>query len=270
MKAAPGFVLDELQIARGDILYIAASMDRLAYTPSQTLELLDLLVDRVGPNGTIVMPSFTFRNDTGLPPPGFVFDPRRSPSSMGLLSELFRRREGVRRSAHYWLPICVLGPFAEDLVADRSDVLDPFGPGSAFRRLSELPATLVGLGVSLNYVAVIHVVDAILAPRYPFRLLSAQPLEGDVIGEDGARRTTKTLFVSQEWRQRFRPSKVFEASARLASALRFFNHDGAYVWSAPARVFVEEALELGSKALDRGELPPWLALTTSVGGRCQV
>ena len=59
------------------------------------------------------MPAFFFGGPEADPAAYYlkrpVFDVRRQPSEMGLLSELFRRRESVRRSLHPTASVCALG-----------------------------------------------------------------------------------------------------------------------------------------------------------------
>ena len=100
MPPRPEAILDRLEIARGDVLFIKASMNRLGYGGPETVALLDALLDRLGPEGTVVMPSFPYANEVGRPPAGAVFDVRRTPSQMGLLSEVLRRQAGAERSAY--------------------------------------------------------------------------------------------------------------------------------------------------------------------------
>jgi aminoglycoside N3'-acetyltransferase len=258
VKVVPREILDELGIERGGMLFIKASMDRLEYDGRQTVALLEALIDRVGPDGTLVMPSFAFPNWIGRPAAGFVFDVRRTSSQMGLLSEVLRRYPGTRRSAQYWVPACAWGKHAATLTDDQLEIENPFGAGSTYRRLVERGATMIGLGVSLNYNIVAHVADAVLAPRYTFAIFSEAPLFGTVVTADGRRYTTRTIIVRQEHRTRVKPSRLMEASPRLAAATRFFTHEAAFVWSQPAALWFEEALAIGEQRLNDGRLPPWL------------
>lgn len=242
------------------MVYVAASMDRLAYGPPAALELLERLVDHVATGGTLVMPSFPFRNDIGRMPEGSRFDVRTSPSGMGLLSELFRRRDGTRRSEHYWLPFCATGVDADVLLADQRAIVDPFSPDATLGRIVEASGTLVGLGVSLNYNFVVHLADRVLGHRYPCRILAEQPMSGEVRGWDDQVRPARSLFIEQHWRKAFRPSALIDVSPVLQQAMRASEYQGARAWALPAVDMLREALRVGECALDRGQLPPWLTV----------
>ena len=115
MKVTPADLIDELEIARGDLVFVKASMDRLGYGPGETVALLGALIERIGGEGTLVMPTFPYPNEVGRSAPGFVFDVRRTPSAMGLLSEALRRYPGARRSEQYWVPASAWGRLAAAL-----------------------------------------------------------------------------------------------------------------------------------------------------------
>lgn len=257
-KTTPATIVDELGIGRGDVLFIKASMNFLGFGPRETLELLDRLVKRVGDAGTILMPSFPYPNEVGRPEPGSVFDVRRSASQIGLITEMFRRLEGTTRSEQFWVPVCARGPLAEWFCAGQEEILNPFGPGSSYRRLVEQPTKMVGLGVSTNYNILAHVADAVLHEGYPFDIFSSEPVAGRMKGYDGVERATRCLFVSQDRRLRMKPSRVIALSAALTEKHRFFNHDGAFIWTLPGPLYFDEALRLGRAALAADRLPPWL------------
>jgi len=257
-KVPPRQVLDELGIESGDVLFIKASMNFLGYGPGDTLELLDCLVERVGPAGTILMPSFPYPNEKGQPESGAVFDVRSSPSQMGLLTEMFRRWPGAVRSEHFWVPVAAWGSLAAELVAGQAEILNPFGPGSSYRRLVDHGAKMVGLGVSTNYNILAHVADAVLHERYPFRIFTTESIAARIIDRDGHERTMHSVLVTQERRLQMKPSRLVAASGQLRRALRFFDHDGGFVWSLPASLYFEESLRIGRAALDVNRLPPWL------------
>ena len=86
-----------------EILMVHSSVNHMQPMYTQgPLELLGMLLDLCGPEKTLAMPAFYF----GDPAIGGVratfesnphFDVRRTPSQMGLLTELFRRSKGVLR-----------------------------------------------------------------------------------------------------------------------------------------------------------------------------
>lgn len=252
--------LENCGISRGDILFVHSSMNWIGGGVSAAVSLVKALTELVGPQGTVCMPSYTWRPpETMQPPAGSVVDLRRTPTAVGLLPEVFRRWNGVLRSASYWVPVCALGAHARDLVADQHHISNPFGSGSTFRRIMEAGGRAVGIGVALNTSSLSHLPDHDLAPLYPIRVFSDQLLGGELIDFDGSRHMVRSMTVRSDLVTRYTPSAMFEQSAKLRAELVFRKWGNAFVFSYPARVYYEEALVLGRECLASGRLPPWLS-----------
>ncbi|NJS39886.1 MAG: AAC(3) family N-acetyltransferase [Rhodobacteraceae bacterium] len=61
------------------------------------------------------------------------FDAKRTPSEMGLLTELFRRAPGAKRSLHPTHSVTALGPLAEQLTATHHQATTPSGRGTPLK-----------------------------------------------------------------------------------------------------------------------------------------
>ncbi|HEY1904685.1 MAG TPA: AAC(3) family N-acetyltransferase, partial [Myxococcaceae bacterium] len=87
--------LRTLGVAPGQVLLVHASFRALRPVEGGPRGVLAALLEVLGPEGTLVMPSWTGRDD--LP-----FDRAATPASpdLGVLAETFRRLPGVKRSAH--------------------------------------------------------------------------------------------------------------------------------------------------------------------------
>jgi aminoglycoside N3'-acetyltransferase len=257
-KVDPRVIVDELEIKAGDNLFIKSSMNWLGFGPAETLALLDALTERLTSAGTLVMPSFPYPNEVGRPKADAKFDVRRTASQMGLLTEMFRRLPDTRRTEHFWVPLCVWGRHSDFLLEGQDAVLNPFGVGSACRRLVDIDTRMLGLGVSTNYNILAHVADAVLHEGYPFKIFTDEIFEAPITGWNGEPKRIRSVLVTQERRLEMKPSKTIAASERLKAQFRFFDHDGGYVWSVPGRLFFDESVRLGRAALAEGRVPPWL------------
>ncbi len=159
-----------------EIVMVHCSLNDLqpAYT-GNVQELLDALIGLCGPGRTLAMPAFFFGGTGGDPAAYYherpVFDVRRQPSEMGLLSELFRRREGVRRSLHPTASVTALGPLAEELVAEHHLASTTFGEGTPFARMAARPTAIVGIGTEyFRCLTQVHAGEDMLGDRYPLVL----------------------------------------------------------------------------------------------------
>ncbi len=117
---------------------------------------LDLVLDAVlaalGPQGTLVVPTFTYsftKNE--------VFDLDYSPSTVGQLTERFRRRSGVLRSRHPLFSVAAHGPLAAAFAASATG--DCFGPGTAFDLLYQHGGRIACLGCGFDRITFVHYLE---------------------------------------------------------------------------------------------------------------
>ena len=111
--------------------------------------LIALLQEQLGPEGTLLMPTFPFQGSQGeYAEKNPRFDVQRTPSKVGVLTEVFRQMEGVVRSKHPTHPVAAWGRNASEIVSTHH--LGPtFGVTSPFYRLREFEGIVVGLGTSM-------------------------------------------------------------------------------------------------------------------------
>ena len=177
MEEASGLtdILARLSVPRDRIVYVHSSMDWLGRAGIRVGEALNALVEWTDKGGTLVFPAFPFcGSHEAYLQTNPTFDVRRSPVRVGLLNETLRRRPGVRRSLDPDLSVIALGPQADAVIGPGFTGEDPTGPDSPFQRVIELGGVLIGLGVSLNYMNMIHVLDSRYHRHYPFAIYSAR------------------------------------------------------------------------------------------------
>lgn len=145
------------------------------------LDLVRMLIDYCGPQRTLAMPAFYF----GEPGLGgayatFVrqprFDLRRTPSQMGLATELFRRMPGVRQSRHPVYRICALGPLADELTQGHENASSPAGKGSPFETMARLDTCIIGIGKPIQVLTQAHHTEEIMGDAFPLPSRAGVPL----------------------------------------------------------------------------------------------
>jgi len=156
-----------------EILMVHSSVNHmLPYYKGTPLELVHMLIDFCGPNRTLVMPAFYF----GDPKIGSVvetfkarpfFDLKKTPSQMGLITELFRRTRGVVQSRHPVYRVSALGPLAKELVDGHENASGPAGFGSPFEYMATHKTLIIGIGKSFDVMTQVHYVDAVMADEFP-------------------------------------------------------------------------------------------------------
>lgn len=142
-----GEFLQSLGVRPGMVLFVHSAFSRLGYFTSGAIGFVQLLKELVGPKGMIVMPAFAFNGSmadyVAMQP---SFDVRRTPSSSGYLTEVFRTQPGVRRSLHPTHSVCALGACAPEFVSGHESCITPCGAQSPFGKLSALGAYVLRVG----------------------------------------------------------------------------------------------------------------------------
>jgi len=145
-------------------------------------------LDRAVEGGTLVMPTFTYSFCRGE-----RFDVAETPSTVGALTEHFRRLPGVRRTFDPLFSAAVRGPlparWEESFFRVRDT--DSFGPESVFACLRETGAKLLFFGVGFEYATFVHHAEQRMG--VPYRFL--KNFRGEVRAGDDAGTVTARYFV---------------------------------------------------------------------------
>ena len=183
----------ELKIANGSIVFIHSSVDNLNIR-FDTLRLLEILMETVGEEGTLVFPCwhFTYRAEEYLKS-GKVFDIRRSPSALGMLSEMARRYPGAKRSLHPINSIVAIGKNAAAITGSHHTDIYPCGEKSPYYLTMQLGGIIVGLGVNANFLSFVHCPEDVIKKKFPVKTRLDQIFEAKVKKEDGSVVIVKTL-----------------------------------------------------------------------------
>jgi len=153
------------------------------------LELVRMLIDFCGPTRTLAMPAFYFGEGGEGAYASFVrnprFDLRRTPSQMGLATEVFRRMPGVRWSRHPVYRISALGPLAEALTRGHEHASSPAGRGSPFETMTRHDTCIIGLGKEVQVLTQAHHTEELMGDEFPLPSRAGQPLSMTLVDRDG-------------------------------------------------------------------------------------
>lgn len=128
-------------------------------------ELIDKLIEFVGPQGTLCMPAYPFdKYNTNM-----VFDVRTSRSAAGYLTEVFRQYPNVKRSLNQLHSVCALGHDADYLTGEHHLSNICFDEHSPYQKIAELGGFTINLGMPKWYVGTAeHICEAKLYGKLPF------------------------------------------------------------------------------------------------------
>jgi aminoglycoside N3'-acetyltransferase len=253
-------ILSALSVPRDRILYIHSSMDWLGHAGIGVGQTLDALLDWVhAGGGTLVCPAFPFRGShEAYLQSAPTFDVRRSPARVGLLNETLRRRKGVRRNLDPDLSAIAFGPRADAVVSSGFTGQDPVGADSPFQRIIDLGGALLGLGVSFNYMNMIHVLDSRYRHRYPFEIYSRSVYTVQSIDAEGHLHQVTKQAMLNELQVHIKPSRVVGQLRPGRDAFRSMRMGGTdfFVWDLPH--WERPCVAHIEQALGASDVPCWL------------
>ena len=204
--------LTRIGVRRGDTLMLHSSWQPLNGFKGTPAQFNMALREHLGPEGLLVMPSLTYHNQSSAEflASGKPMDVRRSPSAMGLLTEVFRRNKETVRSLSPTHPLLAWGKHAQDFIAGHEKTDRPFGPQSPFARLLERNALLLCLDVGFSSITFTHFVEDRLQDTLPFPLYEAAPMTGIAIDRDGQRIECPTRVLSAIANRQRREQRLIE------------------------------------------------------------
>lgn len=200
----------KIGIGEGQTISVHTSLSKIGWVVGGPETLIRALLYVVGPTGTLMMPSQTWKNldpSTGVhweqPEEWWpiirenwpAYDPEVTPAiGMGATAEMFRKWPGAKRSNHPARSFAAVGANAEYLVKDH-DLENIFGEGSPLDKLYELDGYILLIGVGHNKNTSLHLAEA--RADYPGK---QDVQESSAIMIDGRREwvTYTTLAVEDE------------------------------------------------------------------------
>jgi aminoglycoside 3-N-acetyltransferase len=185
--------LRRLGLREGDVVLVHSSFDRFEGFTGKPTEVIGALQQAVGPKGAVLMPTIPFTGTAvAYVREHPVFDVRRTPSRMGILSELFRRMPGVLRSVHPTHSVAAWGEPARGLIADHHRAATPCGRGTPYHRLIEVGGRVLFLGTGIEPMTLFHAAEETLEPQMPFSPFTAETFRLLSRTADGETVETKT------------------------------------------------------------------------------
>lgn len=229
---------------KGRVVWVQISLNDLYNVEMRPSEIIEMMLDLVGPEGTLVMPAFPLDPD-----PSKELRIDTVPSNTGLVTEMFRRMPGAERSIHIRSSVAALGPDAAWLTSGHHLGKYPWGETSPYGRLVERKGLMVGLGIVPLGFTPLHSVECALHYQVPtFRKAIAEEMTyawRRRSGETG----THTTFLRKGW---INPGRLIRHLP--AGLLRQFRVSNLTFQSAPAHEAVEalKVLALRNKTIYTG------------------
>ncbi|SDB64320.1 aminoglycoside N(3)-acetyltransferase [Butyrivibrio sp. INlla16] len=202
--------LRKVGLQSGDTVMVHASLSQIGYVCGGAQAVIEALIEVVGDEGTIMMPTQSWKNldpETGVhwdadeadwdkirenwP----AYDKAITPTNtMGAVAEMFRSWPGAIRSDHPARSVAAWGKHAKYLT-ENHDLSNIFGEGSPIGKLYELGGKVLLIGVDYDKNTSIHLAD--VRAEYPGKYNCT---EHSAVMENGERiwKAYETLFVDGE------------------------------------------------------------------------
>ena len=166
--------LKEVGVKKGQVVMVHTSLRSLGYVCGGAQSVIETLLEGVGEEGTIMMPTQSWKNldpKTGVywqePKEWWsvirenipAYDKRITPTNtMGTVAEMFRQWSGTLRSDHPARSVAAWGRYAQYLT-ENHDMSDIFGDSSPIGRLYELDGYVLLIGVGYDKNTSLHLAD---------------------------------------------------------------------------------------------------------------
>lgn len=249
--------LNSSGLAEGDTVLVHSNFKPDSGFKGAPLDLVNALAATVGETGNLLMVSLPFRGAAyDYLAQGKPFNVKKTLSMMGLVTEMFRRREGTLRSLHPTHPVLAYGKDARWLIADHEHCLYPCGRGSPFEKLHQLKGKLLFFDVPFHSITFFHYVEDLLKERLPFSVYHERLFSVPVVDADGEKRVVQTYAFNIEVR---RMAVKLEAEMERRGRIRH----GRVGNSRFRLVLAEDVVACFTAMVEAGNLP----YDRSTGGR---
>lgn len=158
--------LARLGLGLGDIVLVHSALralgpkSELAKLPNYGADLIiDAFLETVGPEGLVIVPTFTQTCDLGEPVyTGLLFDPKETPSRVGQLTNVFWRRSDAVRGTHPTHSVAAIGRRAADFCVEPQDgtTFDRRGP---WGRMHDWDGWICWFGTDNRTNSTVHAVE---------------------------------------------------------------------------------------------------------------
>ena len=148
-------------IGKGDILIVHSGYAELEKTGLSPDEVIDRLLELIGPEGTLVMPVIRRYKDLekaqmegkDLTSMSFKYKVKKSLVISGMLPFTLMQREGAVISHHPFNPMCAWGPHASDMMKNNlvGEFPSPHGPNSCWKYCYDHGAKVCSIGIDIEH-----------------------------------------------------------------------------------------------------------------------
>lgn len=239
-------VCDKLLIGKGDIVFVHSSIDQLNLD-FPFYNALNILLDIVGEDGTLLFPTFPKLTSYKFLKQGEIFKQKRTPSYMGILSEFARRHSKAKRSLHPTKSVVAIGNDATELTTGHELSPRPYDKNSPFYKAYIHNGKAIGIGVKTTYFSAVHVIDDIVPDKIPINPYHDKLLTGHCIDQNKNEIDIET-YAHDMNKMMFDLPKFFKKNIK-AELCEDLNIDGMNFFRADMKKCFDKMFELADEGI---------------------
>ena len=252
-------LINDLDVKSGDTLFIHSSIDNLNLSCSP-FDLLNIILDSVGSNGTIVFPTYPQGYSYNFLKSNKTFDQKKTPSSTGILSEVARRHKKAFRSLHPTKSVVAIGYHAEDITKSHHLSSYPYDIQSPYYKIYNYDSKILGIGIKSTYLSCVHTVDDTYKKDFIVDVYHKQLFDAICVNSNGDKLIVRT-YAHDMNKMKFNLPKYFKKyiDYEICSDLKiggydFFKADAKNLYNSMINLYETDKTTIYPKSLYRKEL----------------
>lgn len=246
-------------LKNGDIILVHADIKRTLFELIKTgfnpspVDIIDSLIDAIGEKGTLLMPAFHF----GFSSSGDTFDLKNTVSQMGVMSEVFRKKDGVQRTKHPVYSFSAYGRLKNEFC--KYDKKSSYGEKTPFDLLRKESGKILMLDVNdQQSMTFYHHIEEINKVPYRFQ----KDFTGYYIDEFG-KKNKKTYQIYVRNIDLGVETHLHEAEKLLWES-QIYKGDRPYVNTGVKTVFADEMFDFVTQNIIKKELASKFLYRTNI------
>ncbi len=137
-------LLEKGNVTKGDVLIIHSAYSSVKQYFKSPNDLLQEVLDYLGPEGTLLIPTFNFTSWSN----SHYYDIVETPSEMGILTEIARMRKDGVRTKHPIYSFMVFGKLKDEF--EKCEDKEAFGENSVFSLFHKMNGNIMSIGLDFN------------------------------------------------------------------------------------------------------------------------
>ena len=144
---------EKMGLGKGDHVAVALSLKSIGFVQHGPEDFIDAPLETVGPEGTVMMNTFTRSFPAAKIDSQYIFDPKTTAPRTGLVPRTFLKRKNAIRSRHPMFSVAAIGKLAEALTSGHDENSVQYLP---YIKLAQVGGKYLSVGLDERLVAIRH------------------------------------------------------------------------------------------------------------------